>query len=69
MCNLYSITKGPQAIRDFVREVRSDVGNMPPLPGVFPDYRAPIVCEGGEGRELVMAPFSSFSENEVLADG
>jgi hypothetical protein len=55
MCNLYSITKGPQAIRDFVRAVRSDVGNMPPLPGVFPDYKAPIVRGGAEGRELVMA--------------
>jgi|SRR5450631_3385765 putative SOS response-associated peptidase YedK len=55
MCNLYSITKGRQAIRDFVRAVRSDVGNMPPLPGVFPDYQAPIVRDGAEGRELVMA--------------
>src|SRR5450631_4096967 len=55
MCNLYSITKGRQAIRDFVRAVRSDVGNMPPLPGVFPDYQAPIVRTGVDGRELVMA--------------
>jgi putative SOS response-associated peptidase YedK len=55
MCNLYSITTGPQAIRDFVRAVRSDVGNMPPLPGVFPDYAAPIVRTGVDGRELVMA--------------
>ena len=43
MCNLYSLTKGPQAIRDFVRATRSDVGNMPPMPGIFPDYSAPIV--------------------------
>jgi hypothetical protein len=35
MCNLYSITKGSQAIRDFTRAMRRDVGNMPPLPGVF----------------------------------
>ena len=35
MCNLYSMTKGPQAIRDFARATRSDVGNLPPLPGVF----------------------------------
>jgi hypothetical protein len=37
MFNIYSITKGPQAIRDFARAMRSDVGNLPPLPGVFPD--------------------------------
>jgi putative SOS response-associated peptidase YedK len=38
-----------------VRAVRSDVGNMPPLPGVFPDYKAPIVRDSLDGRELVMA--------------
>src|ERR1700756_3996848 len=55
MCNLYSVTKGPQAIRDFVRATHSDVGNMAPMPGIFPDYSAPIVRDRAEGRELVMA--------------
>lgn len=27
---------------------------MPPLPGIFPDYEAPIVRNSSEGRELVM---------------
>jgi putative SOS response-associated peptidase YedK len=54
VCNLYCLTKGPQAIRDFVG-VRSDVGNMPPLPGIFPDYSAWIVRNFSEERELVMA--------------
>jgi hypothetical protein len=45
MCNLYSLTRGQQAIRDFVRAVRSDVGNLPPLPGVFPDFAAIILIE------------------------
>jgi hypothetical protein len=30
-------------------------GNMPPLPGIFPDYAAPIVRNQPEGRELTMA--------------
>ena len=30
-------------------------GNMPPLPGIFPDYRAPIVRNQPNGRELMMA--------------
>jgi len=30
MCNLYSITKGPQAIRDFARAMRDTTGNLPP---------------------------------------
>ena len=55
MCNLYSVTKGQQAIIDFTRAVKQKVGNLPPQPGVFPDYAAPIVRNGPDGRELVMA--------------
>ena len=56
MCNLYSLTKGPQAIREMSRAMRDSVGNLPPIPGVFPDYSAPIVRNGKDGvRELVMA--------------
>ena len=56
MCNLYSITKGPQAIRDFARAIRDMTGNLPPIPGVFPDYSAPIVRNAADGvRELTMA--------------
>lgn len=112
MCNLYSLTKGQQAIRDLARVLFDYSGNLPSMPGIFPDYSAPIVRTGNEGRELVMArwgmptpafalkgrksdsgitnvrdtgsphwrrwlgvesrclvPFSSFSENEALADG
>ena len=113
MCNLYSLTKGQQAIRELARAMRDVAGNLPPLPGVFPDYSAPIVRNAPDGvRELSMArwglpspvfalkgrnsdpgvtnvrnvasphwrrwlgvenrcvvPFTSFSENEALADG
>jgi len=56
MCNLYSITKGQQAIRDFARAMRDTTGNLPPIPGVFPDYAAPIVRNAPDGeRELTMA--------------
>jgi putative SOS response-associated peptidase YedK len=56
MCNLYSITKGPQAIREFARAMRDKTGNLPPIPGVFPDYFAPIVRnESDAARELTMA--------------
>jgi hypothetical protein len=41
--NLYSVTKGQQAIRDLTRAMNDRTGNMPPLPGIFPDYPAPIV--------------------------
>ena len=55
MCNLYSVTKGQQAIREFTRAMVDRTGNLPPMPGIFPDYPAPIVRNSAEGRELVLA--------------
>lgn len=55
MCNLYSVTQGQQAIRELIRTMRDMTGNRPPLPGVFPDYLAPIVRTAADGvRELTM---------------
>ena len=56
MCNLYSVTKGPQAIRDAARAMRDTTGNLEPLPGIFPDCAAPIVRNAPDGvRELSRA--------------
>ena len=56
MCNLYSLSKGQQAIRDLAGAMRDAAGNLPPLPGVFPDYSAPIVRNAPDGlRELALA--------------
>ena len=55
MCNLYSVTRGQQAIREFTGDMRDRTGNLPPMPGIFPDYSAPIVRNQLEGRELMMA--------------
>ena len=30
------------------------VGNLPPMPGVFPDYPAPVIRNAGSEREMVM---------------
>ena len=38
MCNLYSITTNQEAIRALFRVVNRYVGNLAPMPGVFPDY-------------------------------
>ena len=112
MCNLYSINSTQDEVRALSKALRDMTGNMPALPGIFPDYSAPIVRNVGGVRELAMArwglpspafalkgrnsdpgitnvrntasphwrrwlgvenrclvPFTSFSENEVLADG
>ena len=55
MCNLYAMTSSQQAIRDLVRAMTDRTGNLPLLPGIFPDYHAPIVRNQPEGRELTMA--------------
>jgi putative SOS response-associated peptidase YedK len=56
MCNLYSITSNQEAIRALFRKVNRYVGNLAPMPGVFPDYPAPVIrnTDEGEGRELAM---------------
>jgi putative SOS response-associated peptidase YedK len=55
MCNLYSITKSQTAIIEASRAMRDTTGNLPPLPGIFPDYPAPIVRNAPDGvRELCM---------------
>jgi putative SOS response-associated peptidase YedK len=112
MCNLYSMNRSQAEIVAITRALYDRAGNMPPLPGIFPDYRAPIVRNHPGGRELTMArwgmpspvfalkgrnsdpgitnirnvksphwrrwlgrenrcvvPWTSFSENEHLADG
>jgi putative SOS response-associated peptidase YedK len=43
MCNLYSINKTRDEIEGLVKAIRDITGNQPPLPGVFPNYEAPIV--------------------------
>ncbi len=56
MCNLYSVTKGQSAIRDLFAVKHDRIGNLPPLPGVFPDQMAPIIRTADDGgRELVTA--------------
>jgi putative SOS response-associated peptidase YedK len=55
LCNLYSVTKGQQAIRELAGVMSDRTGNLPPLSGIFPDYAAPIVRNQPDGRELTMA--------------
>jgi putative SOS response-associated peptidase YedK len=53
MCNLYSITKNQDAIRQLFRVTADSAGNLGSMPGVFPDYEAPVIRNQGEGRELI----------------
>ena len=66
MCNLYSHTKGQQAILEFTRAMKDLTGNLPPQPGIFPDYSAPIVRNTAEGRELAMARWGMPSSAKAI---
>jgi putative SOS response-associated peptidase YedK len=52
MCNLHSITTNQDAIQRLFRMVDRYVGNLQPMPGVFPDYPAPVVRNSGGEREM-----------------
>jgi putative SOS response-associated peptidase YedK len=53
ICNLYSITTNQAAIIALFRVINRYVGNLPPMPGVFPDYPAPVIRNTDTGREMV----------------
>ena len=54
ICNLYSITTKQGAIAALFRVVNRYVGNLPPMPGILPDYLAPVVRNSGGEREMTM---------------
>jgi putative SOS response-associated peptidase YedK len=65
MCNLYSMTKNVDAIRRLFGALNSKVGNLPSMPGIFPDYPAPIVRNAADGREIAMARWGMPSSQRV----
>jgi len=68
MCNLYSLRKGPAAILDLARAMRSDVGNLEPR-DIYPDYPAPIVRHDENGdRVLTLARWGMPSSRKALLD-
>src|ERR1700757_5363335 len=62
------MTKSQQAIRDLVKAMRDRTGNLPLLRGIYPDYPAPIVRNGADGRELAMARWGMPSSSKALMD-
>ncbi|WP_441255846.1 SOS response-associated peptidase family protein [Tardiphaga sp. 285_C5_N1_2] len=66
MCNLYSMTKNQAAIRNLFKVDRDITGNLPPLPGIFPDQMAPIVRNSADGRELAMLRWGMPSSSAAL---
>ena len=59
--------KSQEAMRRLFDGLVDRAGNMPPLPGIYPDYSAPIIRNGAEGRELVMARWGMPTPPQYLA--
>src|SRR3984885_3263026 len=49
------MTTNQVAIRNLFKVAVDNTGNLPPMPGVYPDYSAPIVFNAPGGRTLAMA--------------
>jgi putative SOS response-associated peptidase YedK len=49
MCNLYSMTRAQDAMRKLFGAPHDRAGNLPSLPGIFPDQIAPVVCRAKNG--------------------
>src|ERR1700682_1375604 len=54
MCNLYNSTTNQAAIIALFRVINRYVGNLPPMPAVYPDYPAPVVRNVDAESELAM---------------
>jgi putative SOS response-associated peptidase YedK len=69
MCNLYSHTKGQAAIIALTRAMRDTTGNLQPMPGIFPDYQAPVVRNAPDGvRELTKLRWGMPSSSVALME-
>ncbi len=63
-----ALTTNQEAIRRLARVMVDNTGNMPPLPGIFPDYSAPIVRNSDAGRELAMARWGMPTPKNFLME-
>lgn len=68
MCNLYSHTRNVEAIRKLFANFDDAGVNVPPLPGIFPDYAAPIVRTDAGGPRLAMTRWGMPSSKKALLD-
>lgn len=68
MCNLYSMIRNQDAIRQLFGATKDTTGNLPPIPGIFPDRLAPIVRNNGLDRELAMARWGMPSPQNILLE-
>lgn len=68
MCNLYSVATDQEAMRRLFRVDRDLTGNLPWLPGVFPDYSGPVIHLNEGRRVSAMMRWGLPSSQKALFD-
>lgn len=66
MCNLYSMTRNQEAIRRLFKVTKDSAGNLPSMPGIFPDKEAPVIRQNGAERELLTMRWGMPSSADAL---
>jgi putative SOS response-associated peptidase YedK len=66
MCNLYSMTKTQDAIRDLFDIKLDSTGNLRSFPAIFPDNEAPEIRNTSGGRELRLMRWVSRRRRKVI---
>jgi len=67
MCNLYSMTRARDAVRQIFGVVRDHTANQPPLPAIYPDQMAPVVRLEDDGARVMQAMRWGFPPPPNLA--
>lgn len=67
MCNLYSMTRNIDAINRLFKALGSPI-NLPSLPGIFPDYPAPVIRGNDENRHAAMLRWGMPSSQKAQMD-
>ena len=68
MCNLYSMTSNQTAIARLIKSLKRIEANLPPMPGIFPGYSAPVIRAAGNATELVMMRWGMPSSAKAQFD-
>ncbi|HVY34948.1 MAG TPA: SOS response-associated peptidase [Caulobacteraceae bacterium] len=69
MCNLYAMTRARSEAARLARALRDRNNNQRPMPGVFPDYPAPVVLKAEDGsREMRDVRWGMPSSKRALLD-
>jgi hypothetical protein len=66
VCNLRSMVSNQKAMRPFFKITKDITGNLGPLPGIYPDYAAPMVRNSPGGPEMLMARWGMPTRPSVV---